>query len=358
MGRARDLFRKLENEGEAAIREFIAEKTSEELFLDFKRSADHGGGSKLHQDDRKNLARAISGFGNSEGGIIVWGVECSKDPVLGDIPTRTMPIMNPRRFVSWLESASSGCTLPSHPAVRHLPIDLSGNVGGFVVTFIPPSQLVPHLCIVEKNQYLIRAGSNFVPVPHGVLAGMFGRRPTAILSHTWQDLSGGISDDGSGLLIFITTPRSTPYARVSFLIRNDGLIPAEDLYFNASFVLPGPNCQVTMETAKIGWTIHDSVMGHHFMMESGRKIAPAAVVCPTSIELYLKPPFEQDLSYEITFGCSGSAVRQVVATRKRDEVGAVVSRLTLGNNEVPTAGQDFARFIFALDQPPSYHGGE
>jgi hypothetical protein len=40
MGRARDLLRRFENEGEAIIDEFINEKKSEELFLDFKRSAE------------------------------------------------------------------------------------------------------------------------------------------------------------------------------------------------------------------------------------------------------------------------------------------------------------------------------
>jgi hypothetical protein len=56
MGRARDLFNKFEKEGTAAIEEFISEQRSEELFLDFKRSADNGAGDKLHQDDRTNLA--------------------------------------------------------------------------------------------------------------------------------------------------------------------------------------------------------------------------------------------------------------------------------------------------------------
>ena len=85
MGRGEDLFERVRNEGETAIESFIDTQQSEELFLDFKRSADNGSGNKLHNNDRQNLAKAISGFGNSEGGVIVWGIECSRDSKKGDV---------------------------------------------------------------------------------------------------------------------------------------------------------------------------------------------------------------------------------------------------------------------------------
>lgn len=70
MGRAEDIFEKLIKDGEAAINEFISSRKSEELFLDFKRSADNGAGTKLNDIDRGHLAKAISGFGNSEGELL------------------------------------------------------------------------------------------------------------------------------------------------------------------------------------------------------------------------------------------------------------------------------------------------
>lgn len=70
---AEDIFEQIKQNGESEIDKFILDREVENLFLDFKRSATNGAGSKLHRDDRKNLAKAISGFGNSEGGIIVWG---------------------------------------------------------------------------------------------------------------------------------------------------------------------------------------------------------------------------------------------------------------------------------------------
>ncbi|MBR6408801.1 MAG: putative DNA binding domain-containing protein, partial [Alphaproteobacteria bacterium] len=78
MSRAEDIFQKLIYFGEDALDEFILNMQSEELFLDFKQAVSTGkNNNTLHKDDRKNLAKAISGFGNSEGGVIVWGVVCS-----------------------------------------------------------------------------------------------------------------------------------------------------------------------------------------------------------------------------------------------------------------------------------------
>ena len=85
MSRAEDIFQKLIYFGEDGLDEFIINRQTEELFIDFKRAVSDGKNFiTLHRDDRKNLAKAISGFGNSEGGVIVWGVECSRDAEIGD----------------------------------------------------------------------------------------------------------------------------------------------------------------------------------------------------------------------------------------------------------------------------------
>ena len=77
MSRAEDIFQKLIYFGEDAIDDFIINQQTEELFLDFKQAVSVGKNFvTLHRDDRRNLSKAISGFGNSEGGVIIWGVEC------------------------------------------------------------------------------------------------------------------------------------------------------------------------------------------------------------------------------------------------------------------------------------------
>src|SRR5262249_47577754 len=137
MSRAEDLFEKLSAEGEEAIEEFFLSRQSEELFLDFKRSGDQGTGRSLHQDDLNNLAKAISGFANSEGGVVVWGIDCNDKDGTGDFPKARVPIQMPHRYVSRLEGSVSGRTIPPHPGVRHIAIESKANPDeGFVVTYI------------------------------------------------------------------------------------------------------------------------------------------------------------------------------------------------------------------------------
>jgi hypothetical protein len=71
MSRAEDLLKSLVKTGEAVIDQFIREQVSEELFIDYKRVTVDGANARLEQADKENFARAVSGFGNSEGGIIV-----------------------------------------------------------------------------------------------------------------------------------------------------------------------------------------------------------------------------------------------------------------------------------------------
>ena len=97
--RAGELFERFVSGGEATIDQFIAQKVSEELFIDYKRVTNQDASVLLEQADRENLARAVSGFANSEGGVIIWGVDCRNDPQRSDVPTTKHPIQNVKRFV-------------------------------------------------------------------------------------------------------------------------------------------------------------------------------------------------------------------------------------------------------------------
>ena len=132
MSRAEDIFEKLIYFGEDAIDEFIMNHQTEELFLDFKQAASDGKSMRtLHPNDRKNLGKAISAFGNSEGGVLVWGVECARDLEVGDVAKAKVKVRNVHRFLSWLENAISGCTIPSHNKVRNHIISADAEGNGF-----------------------------------------------------------------------------------------------------------------------------------------------------------------------------------------------------------------------------------
>src|SRR5580704_11561308 len=74
---AHDVWSELVAGDWAAISQWRVDGRAEDLFLDFKRAAIEAG-RQDDGDDKKNLAKEMSGFGNWEGGVIVFGAEITK----------------------------------------------------------------------------------------------------------------------------------------------------------------------------------------------------------------------------------------------------------------------------------------
>ena len=299
MSRAEDIFNTIIDDGASAINEFILQRQAEELFLDFKRSADDGSGNRLHQNDRNNLTRAISGFGNSDGGVIVWGIDCSPGEDYADVAHTHRPIQDVKRFVSWLEGAVSGCTLPPHPGIRHHPIEADESENGFVATLIPKSNHAPHQ-VVRNQQYLIRAGSSFVPTPHGVLAGMFGRRPQPNIFET-----------------YITTPAEVQIdervkCEIGFLIANNEPGIASDLFMQLKTIsFLGDNCVLKLQLSdQDNWK---GQFSFNIMISAISKpdvrLPIEMHLQPFQIEALIGPPFTKRLSIRGICGSGQSPPR-------------------------------------------------
>ncbi|HIF0232292.1 TPA: AlbA family DNA-binding domain-containing protein [Legionella pneumophila] len=219
MDRAEEIFKLLQSHGEDEIDQFINSYQFENLFIDFKQIATKFDDKKLNDSDRKNYAKAISGFANSEGGVIVWGVECRNGP-LGDVATDKKPTKEPNKFASYLEGITSSCTLPPHTSVCNEVIYAKDDKDlGYVISYIPKSENSPHQVITgdKRYNYYLRAGSNFEPIPHGILAGMFGRRPQPKLIMNFQAEPPIISDPTITFSFYIT-------------VGNNGLGLANKLY--------------------------------------------------------------------------------------------------------------------------------
>lgn len=296
MERAGELFERIKSEDISAIREFIRTRKAEELFLDFKRSKKNGDGKSLHDHDRNNLGKAISGFGNSEGGIIVWGIDCSKDFDGSDVAKAEHPITNVKRFVSWLNGAISGCTIPPHTGVQNHPIEIDSKGSGFVVTHIPKSEHAPHQEIPSRK-YFIRAGSDFMPTPHDVLAGMFGKRPQPNIKHNFC-VYPFIVDNNAGGRIRIN---------IGFHICNDGPGIAESLFASAvSLSSVGPNCSFQFFSKNEGFRSFKSISCTSFIGGLDIRLPPGGWLEVAQMILDLKPPFTKQLKVEGIFGCGNA----------------------------------------------------
>jgi len=64
-----DVFEFFNAIDENKIRAFVVDNQEENLFLEFKTMSSADFASR---DDRRNFAKAISGYANSSGGMIVW----------------------------------------------------------------------------------------------------------------------------------------------------------------------------------------------------------------------------------------------------------------------------------------------
>lgn len=177
MSRAHELFERLREGGCPALDELIADREPESLFLDFKCSPQNGAARNLAQDDNKNLSKAISGFANSSGGVIIWGVDCRRDRTTGNEVVQKCPLIDAGGFNTKIQAAVSRTTVPPHPGIQALFFDETGqSPSGYVVVYVPQSLIGPIRSLVTDH-YHIRTGSDFGFVPHDVLAGMFGRLP-------------------------------------------------------------------------------------------------------------------------------------------------------------------------------------
>lgn len=180
MDRAHELFKRLEAGGLAALERLLAEEEPESLFLDYKRSATHADDPGLHRSDRENLSKALSGFANSEGGLLIWGVDARRKAGAQREIANKAPVPQAAGFRTLVEGALSGESVPALPNARVMHILESAGPAGYVVVLIPQSLIGP-IRAIRTDRYHLRSGSSFGIVPHGVLAGMFGRAPQPII---------------------------------------------------------------------------------------------------------------------------------------------------------------------------------
>lgn len=152
---------------------FVAQKQEEHLHLDFKLVAN----SELtNKEDKRNLAKALSGFANSSGGIIVWGVDARKNADGVDCATAIAELTNPALMVSRLNSLTGDATSPLIGGIRHKAIINPETEHGVVATLVPENDAGPFMAKLGEQRYYKRSGDSFYQMEHFDLEDMFGRR--------------------------------------------------------------------------------------------------------------------------------------------------------------------------------------
>jgi hypothetical protein len=157
----------------STIDEMLRVGREEDVRLDFKTVS---AGDLSKRDDRRNLAIAVTGFANSSGGIIVWGIDARRDHAGIDRAVEAVEITTLPLFANRLADLSASCASPPVDGVLHKAIPRSGDKG-FAATFVPESHSAPHMAKLGEDRYYKRNSSRFYTLEHFDLEDMFGRRP-------------------------------------------------------------------------------------------------------------------------------------------------------------------------------------
>jgi Schlafen, AlbA_2 len=174
--RASELFQTILSQENPAqyLSDLAILKKAETDFLEFK------GASRIQDKQVKEYwSQALSGFANTEGGILVWGIRASRirdpfDPSSNvDAATALDLVPNPRSFAQMLKDVRLEATVDPIAGVDLAHYD-TGSGEGFVICLIPESSQKPHRAqLVPARQYYQRIGDSFTIIPHSLLRSLF-----------------------------------------------------------------------------------------------------------------------------------------------------------------------------------------
>ncbi|MBP9095466.1 MAG: ATP-binding protein [Ignavibacteria bacterium] len=157
-----------QNFSEETINDLInpEEPQEEGLNLDFKIV------SNIVKDNKRNYGKALSGFANSGGGVIIWGIKTTKIGNI-DYASELKPIIDVENFLNSLKSWEKDLVKPIVENVEH-KIVKGSNYTGFIITFIPSSDSSPHMsCAPDEHKYYKRNGDRFIFMQHFEVEDMY-----------------------------------------------------------------------------------------------------------------------------------------------------------------------------------------
>jgi len=153
----------------AAIENLVGK--SEDLYFDAKTVNSE---SFKADSDQGPLAKVISAFANSDGGVIIYGLEAKRDNEGRDVVVATKLIKDVELVCSRVLELVGQLL---QPPVEGIVVQSRNDSieGGYVLVFVPASDSGPHRARPQREYYR-RHGSTSQPMEHYELEETFGRR--------------------------------------------------------------------------------------------------------------------------------------------------------------------------------------
>ena len=203
--------------------------------------------SGFDQKAKEHWSKALSGFANSGGGILLWGIQ-TKTRDKYDVPDAIVLVVNAKELAGKLETWKS--TLVDPPVLGTDVRSIAGKDGkGFVVAYIPESSLKPHQAKAEEchGQYYIRGGHQTLPASQSLLRTLFYPQFNPVLSLTPVTIGGGVSSGHSVSFRLQNEGVSTLYDLFVIIARQD-----EKLLFNPDDIYVVPEWKTENATSLVG----------------------------------------------------------------------------------------------------------
>ncbi len=171
-----ELFDRIVAAGEAGLQKMIADQQQESVHLDFKNKSDPNHGN-MNDDDKRYLGEALSGFANSDGGVLIWGVDARKNADGVDCAQSLRPIANVGAFQSKVQSLIGEYIVPIHDGVQTGVIPCAAQPAfGYLVLGVDRSERRPHRSEAKgKRGYYKRSGDSFYEMEHYDIEDAFNR---------------------------------------------------------------------------------------------------------------------------------------------------------------------------------------
>ena len=221
VSRARDLFDQILTDPAKHLGRMVADHARETEYVEFK------GGKSREKDTKHAWSQALSGFANTEGGVLVWGIRAAKSPSAGggrsiDAASELQLVPNPHEFEQLLRDVHLAATVPPLRGVEIRGVPAPAG-GGFVVCFVPEGDDKPYRADFDESKgYFQRVCDSFVPIQHSLLRSLFYPRARPDLV---ADVHIRRADHGGSI-------------HFTVMLRNDGNASARDMFLTASTVEP------------------------------------------------------------------------------------------------------------------------
>jgi len=154
----------------AAVQSLLDNGETEGLHLEAKAPSM----PRVNRDQQIYIAKAISGFSNTAGGIVIWGVSITKHEHSGlDVLTQIEPVANCHQFMRSLQRIIPTLSTPPILSAKcKCILRRKSDTRGVVVTHFPYQEGSPVQSSLD-NLFYWRSGDDFHPAPYEMIRRLF-----------------------------------------------------------------------------------------------------------------------------------------------------------------------------------------